>query len=290
MKTDAKLALGGAQLGMAYGATNHAGAPSASDLEAIFLAAAEGGLDLVDTAPAYGNSETAIGDAAHGAGFDIITKTPPAAQLVEESGALRRSLKASLQKLKRPKVAGLLFHEADVLLGPEGPRLFDEAQALKSEGLVERVGVSVYTHAQIEAVLTMASPEIIQLPMNVFDQRMLGSGILDVLQARDIEVHVRSAFLQGVLLSSPEALPERLEALRPALREWHGALLQAGVSPAAAALAFLRAIPAVDRIIIGVTSRAQLEDILEAYRQQPKALPYERFAQSDPALVDPREW
>ena len=285
-----KLVLGGAQLGMAYGVTNLAGAPTGTGVEAILKSAAGGGLDLVDTAPAYGNSEAAIGDAAQGAGFGVITKTPSAAHLADEPGALRKGLEISLTRLKRSHVAGLLFHDADVLLGTQGPRLFDEALAVQAEGMAERIGVSVYTPRQLEAVLERFSPEIVQLPMNVFDQRMLAAGMLDALQARGCEVHVRSAFLQGVLLSSPQDLPTGLEALRAPLHRWHSFLMTAEISPMAAALAFLKAIPAIDRIIVGVADPAQLREILGSYEQRPEALPYERFAQSDPALIDPRKW
>lgn len=66
--------------------------------------------------------------------------------------------------------------------------------------------------------------------------------------------------------------------------------MTAEISPMAAALAFLKAIPAIDRIIVGVADSAQLREILGSYEQRPEALPYERFAQSDPALIDPRKW
>ena len=79
---------------------------------------------------------------------------------------------------------------------------------LKSEGLVKRIGVSVYDAAEIDGVLEIFRPDVVQLPLNIFDQRLIQSGHIKALQSAGIEIHARSAFLQGILLSERSALPD----------------------------------------------------------------------------------
>ncbi|PJJ78988.1 aryl-alcohol dehydrogenase-like predicted oxidoreductase [Brevirhabdus pacifica] len=285
-----KLALGGAQFGMAYGATNTAGQPDPAVVAAILDRASAAGIDLIDTAPAYGSSEAVIGAQPAAQDFRVVTKTPAGNALLEDPDGLETRLRHSLAQLGRDRLEGLLFHNADVLLSPGGETLFTRAEALREAGLVARIGVSVYDAEQIRAVLARHAPQIVQLPMNVLDQRLIRSGVLDELAARGIELHVRSAFLQGVLLADPAALPGRFDDLRPHLTRWRHLVAEAGLTPAAAALGFLRSLPQVERIVVGVQDADQLDELIAAH-DSPVPLPdFSALSLEDPQLVDPRHW
>ena len=104
----------------------------------------------------------------------------------------------------RGNVYGLLAHHADDLLVPGGRRVFEEMQRLLEEGLVRKIGVSVYSGQQIDSILELYTPDIVQLPLNLFDQRLLESGHLEKLKRRGVEIHARSVFLQGLLLIEPD--------------------------------------------------------------------------------------
>jgi aryl-alcohol dehydrogenase-like predicted oxidoreductase len=285
-----KLMLGGAQFGMAYGATNETGRLSNDKIAAILQAAKASGIGLIDTAPAYGNSEATIGVIPAAADFAIVTKTLAGDELLHEPAALSDQLARSLDLLRRPHVEGLLFHNADMLTGPEGDRLWAEAQALKDEGKVAKIGVSVYDSAQIEQILARIAPDIVQLPINALDKRLENSGTLQDLARRGIEVHARSVLLQGLLVADPDRIAPRFATLAGHLRTWQAAVANSGLTPLAAALGYLRDNAAVSRIIVGVLSTVQLAEIVEAYDSAAVFVDHGDHCVSDPALVDPRYW
>lgn len=284
-----KLALGGAQFGMDYGVTNRDGQPNSEALAAILEHAANAGIDLIDTAPAYGDSEDSLGAQPAAREFRIVTKTSPGKTLIADPGALVPQFERSLTSLRRERVEALLFHNADVLLAPDGERLFDTALELRESGRVEKIGVSVYDDRQIDSVSKQFAPDLVQVPLNVLDQRLLMSGALAALKASGVEVHVRSAFLQGVLLAPPDTLDARFSRLLPHIHKWRAMLADAGLTPLSGALGFLRENTYVDRIVVGIANLDQLKQITRSYVSQPCPR-CEAFAVSDASLIDPRFW
>ena len=161
---------------------------------------------------------------------------------------------------------------------------------MKSAGKVRKVGASVYTAAQIDGLLSRYPLDLIQAPVSVLDQRLVRSGHLRKLKDSGVEVHVRSVFLQGLLLMPPEAVPEKLERARPRLAELRRHLAPLGVTPLQAALGFVLAMPEINRVIVGVDSLRQLQDILSAAEGLPSIPDLGRFALEDARLLNPALW
>ena len=283
-----KMGLGSVQWGSAYGVANAAGVvPSATEVGGMLGAAHEAGITLLDTAWSYGNAEFVIGQhAAAVRGWQIITKAPDAAEL-----GLTEAFDQSLQRMHRENVHGLLLHDADGLLTPDGRRLWSALQAIRARGLAMKIGVSVYDPHQLERILDAYPIDIVQLPFNLFDQRFLRAGLLDRLRCDGIEVHTRSAFLQGVLLMPLARLPQGLSGLRGHHQNLQRALEKSGATPLAASLRFCLEQPQIDRVIVGCESRDQLDAILKVAAMPDMRLAgAEMFAVDDEALIDPRRW
>lgn len=289
----ARVGLGAAQFGMNYGRFNVHGKPDHQVLSSILAQAARFGLSSIDTAHLYGESEAALGACSDQLGaFELVTKTPRFGEDAigaDDARALRAALLGSLGALRAQRVHGLLVHHAPNLLAPGGERLYQEMLALKGEGLVEHVGVSVYSGEIAEEIHARFPVDIVQLPMNVLDQRPLASGALARLAADGVRVQVRSAFLQGLLLADPATLPPFFDAARPALAGFHAAARSAGVSPAHAALQFLLALPEVDRVIVGVDSVEQLDQLFATF-PAPAPIDYDGFAIGEPSILNPALW
>ena len=289
----AELALGTVQFGLAYGVSNAGGQTPMHEVARILDAARAYGIRLLDTAAAYGDSETVLGElAGPRSGFEIVTKSPkldgkrPAAVQVNEACAV------SLKRLRRDRLYGLLVHDFDDLLAAEGWELYGALQELKQAGLVERIGASVYDPAQVEELIDRSFDfDFVQLPFSLLDQRMRTSGALARLAADGVEVHVRSCFLQGALLMPPAQLPEHLLALRGRLEEYRAAVRECGLTPLAGALAFVRDCPGVDAVVVGVCDKGQFDEIAHAAAATlPEGIATELFAVDDPELIDPRKW
>jgi aryl-alcohol dehydrogenase-like predicted oxidoreductase len=288
-----RLGLGTAQFGLDYGIANKRGKAVLDEVRDIIVAAGENGLRVIDTAPAYGDSEAVLGQSLpRRHEFRIVTKTPifgTAAISPADADRLRQTFEASLSRLDQKAVYGLLGHHADDLLAPGGERLMEAMTAIKKSGRVHKVGVSVYTSGQIDAILARYDIDLIQLPVNLFDQRLVRDGHLRKLKTRGIEIHARSVYLQGLLLLAPEDIPEPLATARPYIARLREDARREGQSLPEAALGFIKSIAEIDCAIIGVDSRGQLLENLKAFAVG-TSLDFARYAVADEQILNPSLW
>lgn len=284
-----KIGLGTVQFGLDYGVTNRSGQVPEDEVATMLTSAAQGGIGVLDTAAAYGNAEAVLGRCLpHPNPFMIVTKTLP----VSAPAAVAAGFTASLERLGVSRVWGLLNHRADDLLADDrGPALAHWLLEQRENGRSTKVGVSVYHPDEADTLFARYPFDLVQLPLNVFDQRFLAAGTLDRLLERGVEIHVRSAFLQGLLLAEPDDLPPKAAALAPALRRYRKLLAHHELPPPVAALAFVAGACPPATIICGATNHWELAEILSAARNPIGGLPdFRPFAQNDNPLIDPRNW
>jgi aryl-alcohol dehydrogenase-like predicted oxidoreductase len=288
-----RLALGTVQFGLAYGVSHDGGRVPLQEARTIVELAAQGGVDMLDTAAAYGDSEEVLGEIAGAdSPFAVVTKTMPIrAERIDQAAVDRveATFRQSLRRLRRDSVYGLLVHDPRDILNPGGERLWARLEALRDQGLAKKIGVSAYDGADIVAAIGRFPVAIMQAPLSVFDQRLLIEGTLARVAASGVEVHTRSLLLQGLLLMTPETAKARLPRVAERLGAWRRALAEVGVSPLAAALGFALGQPAIDRIVIGVHSAAHLAECLAAAGHA-FSFDYARFACDDLDVIDPRRW
>jgi aryl-alcohol dehydrogenase-like predicted oxidoreductase len=293
MADRSRLGLGTVQFGMDYGVANTEGQVGEQQVAEILAYAAKAGLGVLDTAAAYGDSETVLGRyIADSSSFRIVTKTLPLRlPVIKADDVLKveRVFDASLQRLHQSRVDALLVHHAEDLLVPGGEALYAQLIGWQRSGRIQRIGVSIYDRAQIDQLLERYRFDLVQLPINVFDQRLVHDGTLEMLQQRGIEIHARSVFMQGLLLMETAHFPTYFNQLVLHHERYRNALKTAGVSPLAAALGFVANRPEVDVTLIGVNSVRHLIECIAAFDQ--RANPdLSSFAIDKPALVDPRCW
>lgn len=277
-----RLALGTVQFGLAYGISNSAGEVADDELDTILALARQLGVETLDTAQAYGNAEARLGS-RHTADFQLVNKLAPGIQATEAA----TSVTSSLQRLGRTRLDGLLLHRSQ----DANPALFEQLAELQRQGLVGKLGVSVYAPEELALWLAQGYPlELVQLPANLLDQRFLRSGWLDRLQALGCEIHVRSLFLQGLLLMQPAMRPDYFQAfarLLARLDDWHPHL-----SPLHKALSLIPALPQVSRFVVGVCHAHELAAIESAYVHLHPCHDDElaALACDEPALINPALW
>lgn len=285
-----KLALGTVQFGLAYGAFNQGGQVSREEVAKILDVAREVGISVLDTAHAYGNSESVLGELDASERFRLITKLP-ALDGDSVVARAREFFEQSLQRLHATVVDGLLLHRAADLLGPHADALWQVLQGWRDQGLVRRIGFSAYGPEEALNILQRYPVELIQLPINVFDRRHIDSGLLDMCMSRGVEIHARSVFLQGFALSSPAQLSGHLSGYRGVLERFQKRCEQLGVTPMQAALRYVLDLPQIHQVVVGVERCEQLAELLLAADGAPlpnKAL--DDLGVNDLALVDPSRW
>jgi len=284
-----QLCLGTVQFGLPYGVTNQAGKVAEAEVRRILDLAASSGIELLDTAQAYGTAETVLGRCwSADVPRRLISKLPAGAgrQSWEES------LITSLQRLQAPKLDGFLLHRASDLLAPDGESLLKWLEGLRDRGLVDRIGVSIYDASELDG-LPLDRLQLVQLPLSVYDQRLIRDGTVGRLQDLGIAVHVRSVLLQGLLLQSPHHWPDHLSsAFRDHHARWLGHLHKGGLSPMAGALGSVRACEGLEAVLVGVVSARELAQVLQAWSQAEAATPEAPldWAWENMVDLDPRRW
>ena len=290
-----ELGLGTVQFGMNYGLSNRDGQTAEDEVKKIINFSGQHKVRVLDTAASYGNSEQVLGNAMPADHpFDIIAKTIVCnAPVIGTSDAerLKDTFQRTLANLRQSKVAGLLIHNADDLLARGGQRLFESMEELKEAGEVEKIGVSVYEKRQIDGVLKKYSIDLIQVPVNILDQRLIKSGHLKELKTAGVEVHARSVFLQGLMLMNPAELSDFFNSIKPHLTNYHAVLMEHGYTPVQAALDFIRSIGQIDVVICGVNSLKQLSELMDGFNSEKGADGlFSEFGIDAPEILNPALW
>lgn len=285
-----KIAIGTAQFGLPYGISNKHGQTDRKEAEKILAHGYAAGIDTIDTAIAYGESETILGAIGidH---FKVVTKLP---RIAPGSTGVRSRLisqiEGSLARLKIGSLYGLLLHDPSDLLGEYAEPLMRALSDIRCDRLVRKIGFSLYDVDSIEQLCRVFKPDIVQLPLNVIDRRFYMSGWLERLHSDGVEVHTRSTFLQGLLLMREQELPKYFNPWRGLWRVWHNRLTSRGVNATAACLSYPIAINSVSRVLVGVESERQLEHILCDLDDLPQSTDWNFMTRDDTRLISPINW
>ena len=284
-----KLALGTAQFGLAYGLANATGKVPSDTIEQLLKVASEFNITMLDTAIAYGDSEQVLG--VHNlAKFEITSKLPavPPGCLNVEEWIVEQTV-SSLKRLRTDKLNDLLLHRPDQLLESNGEKIYKSMLRLKEQGMVDKIGVSVYGPDELSELIKRFDFDVIQAPMNILDRRMENTGMLKQLKKTGVAIHIRSAFLQGLLLMPSEKIPVYFTPWASLIKQYHHWLKQQGISPLQACLSYLNQYSDIDKIIVGVDSIWQLKQIAAAIDTPITDIP-DCLQSVDEGLINPSRW
>ncbi|MDA3951677.1 MAG: aldo/keto reductase [Spirochaeta sp.] len=291
-----QLALGTVQFGLDYGITNTRGRLTTADIQDILTVCHNQGIDVLDTAAAYGNAEEILGQFHAADRFRVITKIGPSSA-TDVAGLVEQSC----TNLGVTRLDSVLLHDASVL--ERDPQVWSALYAEVTAGRVRNVGISVYWPRQLEMAkdvcrgLRLPLPNVVQLPMSIFDQRFVSC--LPSLVADGTEVHVRSVFLQGLGFMGSDALPDNLQGASSALSALQRLCDSYSISRAEALLAFVAGMPGVSRVVVGVDSPLRLAETIAAYTRaqqiaadltEDPSRPFDIFRIEDESVILPFNW
>ena len=278
-----EIILGSANFAQGYGALKNN--LSISELERVLSLAHHEGITFIDTSPSYGDSEELLGDLADGR-FQFITKF---SGLDVENVELEKEIDSSLVRLKTTQLHAMLFHKSSDLLGSSGKKLLQEALELKESGKIVNVGVSIYDPSELDSLPGIRFFDIVQGPLNVFDQRIITTGWASKMESLGIQFHARSIFLQGMLLLAPRDIPNKMRKFESswlAYRDW---MSSKGLEGAEAPCSFIMDKSQVSAAVVGINSSEQLREIVSAF-QNGKKYDAAELKTDNLDLIDPRNW
>lgn len=291
-----QICLGSAQFGMQYGITNERGRIPEDDVQVLLERAFIAGVSWLDTAQSYGNAEAVIGRALpdhHG--FRLVTKLTSQSQAcfsIEDQSIWEHSFRCSLLRLRVNHVDALLLHSSDDLRKPGAEYLEHWLFGLRERGLVRRLGVSIYESKDLEDVNANLL-DLVQLPLSLYDQRLLADGTISRLRSHGCAVHARSLYLQGLLLNSVNQWPAWIDLTT---RAHHASLEKLACARSATfldcALGFARAQEDLEAVVLGLCTLQELEQLLQAWeRRSPwHEGEWRGWALQDSSILDPRFW
>ena len=283
-----KLALGTAQFGFDYGINNKKGKIAKKEVFQILAYAKTQGIDTLDTAFAYGTSEAVIGEYVkkHQTDFKIVSKC----SAKSPEGAVK-ILQQSLDRLSTKKIYGYLIHDFDAY--KKNPGFYSDLLKLKEQGKIEKTGFSLYYPKEVTYLMEKKVPcDLVQIPYNIFDQRF--TQLLPLLQQKNIEVHVRSIFLQGLIFKYPDELKGDLGKIRGKLQELQSMASEMNIPISALCINFALLNDNIDKIIVGVDDLKNLKDNIAALQYQKNvSLIYDhlvRLREDDEQIILPFNW
>jgi len=277
-----KIALGTAQFGLDYGISNAGGQVHPNEVKNILSIAKNNNIDILDTASGYGNSEKILGDVGVHS-FKIVTKTTSIKSGVD---SVLKSFKQSLENLRIESVDGLLIHNIEDVKDKEFDILYEELNNLKQDKLINKIGFSTYTPKQVDFLLDNFDFDLIQVPFNVFDVRLIEGGQLQALKDKSVEVHARSVFLQGILLNFNN-LPNYFLTWQKQFEKYQAIVDSSGLSLLEYALNFALSIKELDKVLVGVNNANQLIDIINSSNT---GVDLKAFSIDDVDLLNPSLW
>jgi len=292
-----KLCLGTVQFGLHYGIKNEIGRkPTEEESFSVIKTAIKSGITYFDTASIYGDAEKVLGDFCIGQ-YDVkvISKLRP--NIIQDMNTnaekeIEKEIELSLKKLNLSSLDGFLLHTADDFYNKD---IIRGLQFCKKKGLVKNIGVSVYETEHALDVVKSGLVNYIQIPYNIFDQRLDQTNFFDIAKKNDIKIFARSSFLQGLLLMDLNKVPDYLSEAKPYLKRFNEIIMKYGYSKIEAALLFSYCHPKIDKVVFGVETKKQLENnLLILERADEFAECYSELAESFNAIgkkiITPSLW
>ena len=278
-----KLVIGTVQFGLNYGISNSTGQTGTKEVGEILNFARSNGISCLDTARAYGVSEKVLGEQDL-QGFEVVSKF----KLNGDFGTIDQQLKDSLANLNKNSLYGYLAHDGkDILNSKED--IWPQLQDIRKQGIVTKIGYSLYEPAELELLLEVGCvPDLIQIPMSLFDQRFVP--YLADIKERGIEVHTRSAFLQGLYFMEGTRLSSFFDEIKEPL-DLLKELYPSHSERAAALIWECAKHKEVDKVVIGVNDLDQLKSNIEGISLMQTKPSFENFTQQvDNKILMPSHW
>jgi aryl-alcohol dehydrogenase-like predicted oxidoreductase len=291
-----EICMGTAQFGLSYGITNAEGQVPESEVAQLLLKASSCGIRWLDTAHAYGDAEAVLGrNLPQGHDFRVISKLsaqPQPAFTAKNLDEWEQAFHISCERIGLESLDVFLLHEAADLRKPGANYLEEWLIGLRSRGLVQRLGVSIYTADDLVGV-SHHLLDVVQLPLSLFDQRLLDDGTVGGLRDSGVAIHARSLFLQGLLLTPADQWPGWCgNEIRKHQQALEALALDRNCHLIDLALGFAQAQTDLEAVVLGLCSVQELLRLTTSWEAPSpwQTHEWQSWSVQNPFFLDPRQW
>ncbi len=285
----AKLVVGTANFDQYYGHGKHK--ICTKDISRIIQTLKKNKINYIDTALDYKLSKKTFGFLKY-KNFKIINKIRlPKSKILNFIEKLEKKVNIELNKYKVKNFESLLIHDCRDLQSKYFDEMINKLFYLKKKKLIKKIGVSIYTPKDLFEVLKKFKPDLIQLPLNIFDQKFTRNKIVNIFKKYKILVQVRSIFLQGIIFKNLSeiqnlSLDRKIKNKLISFQKWCD---KKNTSKLEASIQFIKQFKFINYITIGVNNKKQLEEIIKVYNSNNK-LKIKNFSSINENFIDPRKW
>ncbi len=294
-----KFALGTVQFGIDYGVQGGK-KPSEEMVDEMLSLALDKKIYHFDTASSYGNAEELLGryiekNSGKALKMNFISKLNPSAlaDIPQKrwKDVILSNVYDSIKKLNVSELEAFLFHNAKYLFYENAVHAME---CVCREKMAKKIGVSIYSPQEAMKALEYDEIKVIQIPYNVFDQRLDKCGFFELARKRGVEVYARSSLLQGLLMLDPNSLPENMRFAEGYIKRFLSICKGYNVSPLKVAVGYVGEHPDIDYVVFGVDNKAQMLEYLSMQKEHltedmVKTLQKE-FENVEEKLVNPVLW
>mgnify|MGYP000911202522 FL=1 len=281
-KLKKRLIIGTANFTQKYGLSttkiNH------DEIRKILDLAKENSIYKIDTAQAYLKKKNIFKDINKK--FKFSTKIIPDSRWVSLEFC-QKKLEEHFKKLGNNKIETILFHDIKILFKKKGPKIFNNLEILKKKKYFNKIGLSIYDTECLNYIIPKYNLDVVQCPYNILNKEIVYSGWLSKLKDKGVETHIRSIFLQGLLVNQLLHKKKYFKKWKKKISEWYAWLEKNNISPIDYCLNDLL-YHDFDQIIIGINSLINLKEIINF-----KIINKNKMINldiSDTKLTDPRNW
>lgn len=284
-----KIALGTAQFGSNYGITNKSGKINYKEAKKILNLAKKNKINTIDTAINYLDSEKILGRIGVSK-FNIITKLPAVPKKnTNIEKWIRDELHKSLKRLKIKRIYALLLHNPEDILRKDSNKILDILIKIKKENLIKKIGISIYDFDNLDHIKKIANIDIVQCPFNILDRRLIKYGWINQLYKKKIEIHVRSIFLQGLLLSNVNNIPKKFIKWNHVFERLNNWEIKNKINRYELCINYIMKFKKISKIIVGIDNITQAKKLFKYIKKKTK-FNYPNIQSLDQNLINPSKW
>ena len=282
-----KIIIGSANFSNKYG-INKSKVSSITELKKIINYCKKNRIYNIDDALSYGNAKTVFKKVdTQGLKFISKIKLPKKYKLIKNLklyflNIIKESLKVRGQK----KYSCLLAHEVSKDK-KKNILILDILNFIKKKKLTNKIGISAYNPEEVYSILSLTKVDVVQIPFNIFDRRLISSGLINTLAKKKIEIQVRSIFLQGALLS--KKTPPKLKKYDKTFNYWQKWCIKKKLNKVKICLHFVKSFNKISSIIIGINDIEQLKEIIKFLKEKTIDTGYKNIIKNN-NIIDPRKW
>jgi len=283
-----KFILGSANFNNTYGINNSN--LQKFQIKKIFKILKRHNIEFIDTAINYGNSEKIIGRYAY-KNLKIISKFPSISNNISVEKNINKMILNSLSNTRQNRLYAYLFHEPKDIFSKNGKKIINHLKKFKKNKKINKIGVSVYNKNELNRILKIFTPDLVQLPVSLINQNFIKKNYLKKLKKKNIELHARSIFLQGLLLKKNiKHLNNRFCNIDNKLRIADNFCKKIKIKRLNLMLNFVSNINEIDKIVVGADNSKDLREIFKSFKILQKTKNLSQFSLKNEKITDPRNW